>query len=136
MATAVLEGLAEREAREQARIEAIAEEDQSTFMTAYVSPDDDEEGLPEMEGLGTATIAEVAPAAAAAVTPIVAPEVVELAASEPVAEATVNLLVLMSKSPSIPVAPVTAKVPATTVLPVADATENLLVAIVRLPLKV
>ena len=54
----------------------------------------------------------------------------------PVAEATVNLLVLMSKSPSIPVAPVTAKVPATTVLPVADATENLLVAIVRSPLKV
>ena len=92
MASAVLEGLAEREAREQARIEAMAEVDQSAFMTAYVSPDDDddEEGLPEMEGLDTATVAEVAPAAAAAVTPVAEPEVVEeRAAAEPVAEAPV-----------------------------------------------
>ena len=34
----------------------------------------------------------------------------------PVAEATVNLLVAMSKSPSIPVAPVTSNVPPTVVL--------------------
>ena len=79
MASAVLEGLAEREAREHARMEAIAEVDQSTFMTAYVTPDDDEEeeGLPEMEGLDTTTVAEVAPATAAAVTPVAEPEVEE-----------------------------------------------------------
>ncbi len=79
MASAVLEGLAEREAREHARMEAMAEVDQSTFMTAYVTPDDDEEeeGLPEMEGLDTTTVAEVAPATAAAVTPVAEPEVEE-----------------------------------------------------------
>jgi small subunit ribosomal protein S2 len=87
MASAVLEGLAEREARAQARIEAMAEVDQSAFLTAYVSPDDDEEaGLPEMEGLGTATVAEVAPAAAAAITPVAEPEA-PAAAAAPVAEA-------------------------------------------------
>ena len=91
MASAVLEGLAEREAREQARIEAMAEVDQSTFMTAYVSPDDDdeEEGLPEMEGLDTATVAEIAPAVAAAVTPVAEPEIVEPVASESVSKAPI-----------------------------------------------
>ena len=82
MATAVLEGLAQREALEQARIEEMSEVDESQFMTAYVSPDDEEEGLPEMEGLDTATVAEVAPAAAAAITPVAEPE-----AEDPVAEA-------------------------------------------------
>ena len=81
MATAVLEGLAQREALEQARIEEMSEVDESQFMTAYVSPDDEEEGLPEMEGLDTATVAEVAPAAAAAITPVAEPE-----AEDPVAE--------------------------------------------------
>jgi len=91
MASAVLEGLAEREAREQARIEAMAEVDQSAFLTSYVTPDDDEEaGLPEMEGLDTATVAEVAPAVAAAITPVAEPEPEAPAATapaEPVAEA-------------------------------------------------
>ena len=77
MATAVLEGLALREAKEQARIEEMAEVDESQFMTAYVSPDDEEEGLPEMEGLDTATVAEIAPAAAAAITPVADPEAEE-----------------------------------------------------------
>ena len=87
MATAVLEGLALREAKEQARIEDMAEVDESQFMTAYVSPDDEEEeGLPEMEGLDTATVAEIAPAAAAAITPVAEPEVEE----EPVPEATIE----------------------------------------------
>ena len=85
MATAVLEGLALREAKEQARIEDMAEVDESQFMTAYVSPDDEEEeGLPEMEGLDTATVAEIAPAAAAAITPVAEPEMEE----QPVPEAT------------------------------------------------
>jgi len=83
MATAVLEGLALREAKEQARIEEMSEVDESQFMTAYVSPDEEEEGLPEMEGLDTATVAEVAPAAAAAITPVAEPEAEE----EPVAAA-------------------------------------------------
>lgn len=91
MASAVLEGLAEREAREQARIEAMAEVDQSAFLTAYVTPDDEEEaGLPEMEGLDTATVAEVAPAVAAAITPVAEPDPEAPAAAvpaEPVAEA-------------------------------------------------
>jgi len=91
MASAVLEGLSEREAREQARIEAMAEVDQSAFLTAYVTPDDEEEaGLPEMEGLDTATVAEVAPAVAAAITPVAEPEPEAPAAAipaEPVAEA-------------------------------------------------
>ncbi|MQG31235.1 MAG: 30S ribosomal protein S2 [SAR202 cluster bacterium] len=101
MASAVLEGLAQREALEQARIEEMAEVDESQFMTAYVSPDDEEEGLPEMEGLDTTTVAEVAPVAAAAITPVAEPEVEEpdaiaaaleaavaeaLAAEEPVVE--------------------------------------------------
>ena len=87
MATAVLEGLALREAKEQARIEDMAEVDESQFMTAYVSPDDEEEeGLPEMEGLDTATVAEIAPAAAAAITPVAEPEMEE----EPVPEATIE----------------------------------------------
>ena len=96
MASAVLEGLAQREAMEQARIEEMAEVDESAFLTAYVSPDEEEDGLPEMEGLDTATVAEVAPAAAAAITPVAEPEVEEpvaeaaapeTAAEEPVAEA-------------------------------------------------
>jgi len=78
MATAVLEGLALREAKEQARIEEMAEVDESQFMTAYVSPDDEEEeGLPEMEGLDTATVAEIAPATAATITPVSEPETEE-----------------------------------------------------------
>ena len=89
MASAVLEGLSEREAREHARMEAMAEVDQSTFMTAYVSPDDDdqEEGLPEMEGLDTTTVAEVAPATAAAVTPVVEPDVEDSVVPEETAAA-------------------------------------------------
>jgi small subunit ribosomal protein S2 len=76
MATAVLEGLALREAKEQARTEEMAEVDESQFMTAYVSPDDEEEDtLPDMEGLDTATVAEVAPVTAAAITPVAEPEV-------------------------------------------------------------
>ena len=83
MATAVLEGLALREAKEQARIEEMAEVDESQFMTAYVSPDDEEEdNLPDMEGLDTATVAQVAPAAAAAITPVAEPEVEEEALTE------------------------------------------------------
>jgi len=97
MATAVLEGLAQREAMLQAQIEEMAEVDESQFLTSYVSPDDEEQGLPEMEGLDTATVAEVAPVAAAAITPVAesdveepdavaaAPEV-EALAVEPVAE--------------------------------------------------
>ena len=78
MATAVLEGLALREAKEQARIEEMAEVDESQFMTAYVSPgDEEEEGLPEMEGLDTATVAEIAPATAATITPVSEPETEE-----------------------------------------------------------
>ena len=96
MATAVLEGLAQREAILQAEREELANAnmDQSGFLTAYVSPDDEEEGgLPEMEGLDTATVADVVPAAAPVAVvdaPPVAPEpVVEVAtiAAEPVAEA-------------------------------------------------
>ena len=92
MATAVLEGLALREAREQARIEEMAEVDESQFLTAYVSPDDEEEeGLPEMEGLDTATVAEVAPAAAAAITPVAEPEAEEAeAAPKATPEATIE----------------------------------------------
>ena len=75
MATAVLEGLALREAKEQARIEEMSEVDESQFMTAYVSPDDEEDSLPEMEGLDTATVSEVAPVAAAAITPVPEPEI-------------------------------------------------------------
>ena len=96
MASAVLEGLAQREAMLQAEIEAMSEVDQSEFLTAYVSPDDEEEGLPEMEGLDTTTVAEVAPAAAAAVSPVLAEAVVAesgavaaapvAAVAEPVAE--------------------------------------------------
>ena len=69
MATAVLEGLAQREAMLQAELEEMSEVDESAFLTAYVSPDDEEEGLPEMEGLDATTVAEVAPIAAAGVSP-------------------------------------------------------------------
>ena len=89
MASAVLEGLAQREAMEQARIEEMAEVDESQFLTAYVSPDDEEEGLPEMEGLDTATVAEVAPVAAAAITPVAVPEVEEPVAAAAAPEAAV-----------------------------------------------
>jgi len=89
MASAVLEGLAQREALEQARVEEMAEVDESQFMTAYVSPDDEEEGLPEMEGLDTTTVAEVAPVAAAAITPVAEPEVEELDAKAAALEAAV-----------------------------------------------
>ncbi len=89
MASAVLEGLAQREALEQARIEEMAEVDESQFMTAYVSPDDEEEGLPEMEGLDTTTVAEVAPVAAAAITPVAEPEAT--AEPEPEPQATEEL---------------------------------------------
>ena len=89
MASAVLEGLAQREALEQARIEEMAEVDESQFMTAYVSPDDEEEGLPEMEGLDTTTVAEVAPVAAAAITPVAEPEVEQLDAKAAALEAAV-----------------------------------------------
>ncbi len=89
MASAVLEGLAQREALEQARIEEMAEVDESQFMTAYVSPDDEEEGLPEMEGLDTTTVAEVAPVAAAAITPVAEPEVEEADAKTAALEAAV-----------------------------------------------
>ena len=88
MASAVLEGLAQREALEQARIEEMAEVDESQFMTADVSPDD-EGGLPEMEGLDTTTVAEVAPVAAAAITPVAEPEVEELDAKAAALEAAV-----------------------------------------------
>ena len=84
MSTAVLEGLAQREAMRQAQIEAMAEVDQSTFLSAYVSPDDDEEDLlPDMEGLDTATVAEVAPLTAAAITPAPEPAVAEPVAPAP-----------------------------------------------------
>ena len=89
MASAVLEGLAQREALEQARIEEMAEVDESQFMTAYVSPDDEEEGLPEMEGLDTTTVAEVAPVAAAAITPVAEPGVEEPDAKAAALEAAV-----------------------------------------------
>ncbi|MQG40419.1 MAG: 30S ribosomal protein S2 [SAR202 cluster bacterium] len=89
MASAVLEGLAQREALEQARIEEMAEVDESQFMNAYVSPDDEEEGLPEMEGLDTTTVAEVAPVAAAAITPVAEPEVEEPDAKAAALEAAV-----------------------------------------------
>ena len=88
MATAVLEGLALREANLLAEAEALADVDQSAFLTAYVSPDDEEEGLPEMEGLDTATVAEVAPAAAAEISPVNVTEEdpTEVAAEPPAAE--------------------------------------------------
>ena len=91
MSSAVLEGLAQREAMLQAELEEMAEVDQSAFITAYVSPDDEEEGLPEMEGLDATTVAEVAPTAAASVSPVVESTVeepdapVRVPAPEPVA---------------------------------------------------
>ena len=95
MATAVLEGLAQREAIKQAQMEELANMDQSQFLTAYVTPDDDEEeeGLPEMEGLDTTTVAEVAPdmvPSPVAVDPDAETEsapVAQAAVEEPVAEA-------------------------------------------------
>ena len=48
-----------------------------------MSPDDEEEDtLPDMEGLDTATVAQVAPAAAAAITPVAEPEVEEESLTE------------------------------------------------------
>jgi len=99
MASAVLEGLAQREAMEQARIEEMAEVDESQFLTAYVSPDDEEEGLPEMEGLDTATVAEVAPVAAAAITPVAVPEVEEPVAAAAAPEAVVEEPVAEAAAP-------------------------------------
>jgi len=78
MATAVLEGLTQREAMLQAELEAMSEVEESAFLTAYVSPDDDEDGLPEMEGLDATTVAEVAPTAAAGVSPDLAESAVEV----------------------------------------------------------
>ena len=98
MASAVLEGLAQREALEQARIEEMAEVDESQFMTAYVSSDDEEEGLPEMEGLDTTTVAEVAPVAAAAITPVAEPEVEEPDAKAAALEAAVAEAVAAEES--------------------------------------
>ena len=105
MASAVLEGLAQREAMEQARIEEMAEVDESQFLTAYVSPDDEEEGLPEMEGLDTATVAEVAPAAAAAITPVAEPEVEEPDAKAAALEAAVAEAVAETPAPEAAVEP-------------------------------
>ena len=99
MATAVLEGLALREAKEQARIEEMAEVDESQFMTAYVSPDDeDEDTLPDMEGLDTATIAQVAPAAAAAITPVPEPEVEEELVTETTVPSPTTIEELVSEA--------------------------------------
>ena len=95
MATAVLEGLAQREAIKQAQMEQLANMDQSQFLTAYVTPDDDEEeeGLPEMEGLDTTTVAEVAPdmvPSPVAVDPDAETESAPVAEAEPVAQAVVE----------------------------------------------
>ena len=99
MATAVLEGLALREAKEQARIEEMAEVDESQFMTAYVSPDDeDEDTLPDMEGLDTATIAQVAPAAAAAITPVPEPVVEEELVTETTVPSPTTIEELVSEA--------------------------------------
>jgi small subunit ribosomal protein S2 len=91
MATAVLEGLAQREAMLQAEAEEMSQVEDSAFLTAYVSPDDEEEeGLPEMEGLDTTTVADVAPSAAAGISPVAEqPEepVAETVVAEPVAAA-------------------------------------------------
>ena len=46
---------------------------------------------------------------------------------------TLNLLVAISKSPSMPVAPITSNVPAIAVLPVTSVTTNLSVSIVKPP---
>ena len=97
MATAVLEGLAQREAMLQAQIEEMAEVDESQFLTSYVSPDDEEEGLPEMEGLDTATIAEVAPVAAAAITPVAESDVEEPDAVAAAPEVDVHAVELVAE---------------------------------------
>jgi len=97
MATAVLEGLAQREAMLQAQIEEMAEVDESQFLTSYVSPDDEEEGLPEMEGLDTATIAEVAPVAAAAITPVAESDVEEPDAVAAAPEVEVHAVELVAE---------------------------------------
>jgi small subunit ribosomal protein S2 len=92
MATAVLEGLALREATLQAEAEQMAQVDQSAFLTAYVSPDDDEgEGLPEMIGLDTTTVADVAPTAAAGISPVA--EQPEEPVTETVVEGPISLVV-------------------------------------------
>ena len=97
MATAVLEGLAQREAMLQAQIEEMVEVDESQFLTSYVSPDDEEEGLPEMEGLDTATIAEVAPVAAAAITPVAESDVEEPDAVAAAPEVEVHAVELVAE---------------------------------------
>ena len=97
MATAVLEGLAQREAMLQAQIEEMAEVDESQFLTSYVSPDDEEEGLPEMEGLDTATLAEVAPVAAAAITPVAESDVEEPDAVAAAPEVEVHAVELVAE---------------------------------------
>ena len=99
MATAVLEGLALREAKEQVRIEEMAEVDEAQFMTAYVSPDDeDDDPLPDMVGLDTATIAQVAPAAAAAITPVPEPEVEEELVTETTVPSPTTIEELVSEA--------------------------------------
>jgi len=125
MSTAVLEGLAQREAMRQAQIEAMAEVDQSTFLAAYVSPDDDEEDLlPDMEGLDTATVAEVAPLTAAAITPVAEPVAEELAIS-PVAAPVAVAPEVPAPEPAVaePVAPAPEPVVAESVAEVQEAPE-------------
>jgi small subunit ribosomal protein S2 len=125
MSTAVLEGLAQREAMRQAQIEAMAEVDQSTFLSAYVSPDDDEEDLlPDMEGLDTATVAEVAPLTAAAITPVAEPVAEELAIS-PVAAPVAVAPEVPAPEPAVaePVAPAPEPVVAESVAEVQEAPE-------------
>ena len=113
MASAVLEGLAQREARLLAEQEEMAQADQSGFLTAYVSPDDDEAGLPEMEGLDATTVAEVAPTAAANVSPDMAETAVEEpVAAAPVAEAAVEKPVAAVPAPEAAVEKPVAAAPA------------------------
>ena len=127
MATAVLEGLAQREAMLQAELEAMSEVEESAFITAYVSPDDEEDGLPEMEGLDTTTVAEVAPRAAASVSPDMAEAAVaEDVAAAPAPEATVPEPVAAAPAPEATVPEPVAAVPApeaTVLEPVASASE-------------
>ena len=119
MASAVLEGLAQREAMLQAEMEAMAEVDESAFLTAYVSPDDEGEGLPEMEGLDATTVAEVAPTAAAAITPVVESTVEEPDARVPAPEAAVAEPVAIVAEPEAAVAETPA--PEAVAEPVAEA---------------
>ncbi len=99
MASAVLEGLAQREAMLQAELEAMSEVEESAFLTAYVSPDDEEEGLPEMEGLDATTVAEVAPTAAASVSPVAESTVEEPDAPAPAPATAVPETVAVAPTP-------------------------------------